>query len=29
MLWATAQEAGATVLLTEYFQDRALIEGVS
>ena len=28
MLWATAQEAGVTVLLTEDFQDLALIEGV-
>ena len=27
MLWATAQEAGVTVLLTEDFQDLALIEG--
>jgi predicted nucleic acid-binding protein len=28
MLWATAQEAGVNVLLTEDFQDLALIEGV-
>jgi predicted nucleic acid-binding protein len=28
MLWATAQEAGVTVLLTEDLQDLALIEGV-
>jgi predicted nucleic acid-binding protein len=28
MLWATAQEAGVTVLLTEDFQDLGLIEGV-
>jgi predicted nucleic acid-binding protein len=28
MLWATAQEAGVTVLLSEDFQDLALIEGV-
>lgn len=28
MLWATAQEAGVTVLLTEDFQDLGLLEGV-
>jgi predicted nucleic acid-binding protein len=28
MLWATAQEAGVSVLLSEDFQDLALIEGV-
>jgi predicted nucleic acid-binding protein len=28
MLWATAQEAGVTVFLTEDFQDLGLIEGV-
>jgi len=28
MLWATVQEAGVSVLLTEDFQDLALIEGV-
>jgi len=28
MLWATVQEAGVTVLLTEDFQDLGLIEGV-
>jgi predicted nucleic acid-binding protein len=28
MLWATAQEAGVSVLLTEDFQDLGLIEGV-
>lgn len=28
MLWATAQEAGVTVLLSEDFRDLALIEGV-
>jgi predicted nucleic acid-binding protein len=28
MLWATAQEAAVTVLLTENFQDLGLIEGV-
>jgi len=28
LLWATAQEAGVTVLLTEDFEDLALIEGV-
>jgi predicted nucleic acid-binding protein len=28
MLWATAQEGGVTVLLTEDFQDLGLIEGV-
>jgi predicted nucleic acid-binding protein len=28
MLWATAQEAGVTVLLTEDFQDLGVVEGV-
>ncbi len=28
LLWATAQEAGVTVLLTEDFQDLGLVEGV-
>jgi predicted nucleic acid-binding protein len=28
VLWATAQEAGVTVLLTEDFQDQAVVEGV-
>lgn len=28
MLWATVQEAGVSVLLTDELQDLALIEGV-
>lgn len=28
VLWATAQEAGVTVLLTEDFQDQAVFEGI-